>query len=343
MNYGRLTEHIYERSVTKTIKNSSVRNSKFYDGAGLGADCAIMPYTGNEALVSGQASAFGRDDNVAVRALIAAANNVTAKSEVLDAYAVLNLTVPAGYREIKVRRIMEQAAFGAEMLCTPVLSADVSVLPYVSEPIVKCMVSGRLGKYKRRFAEADEDIVMTKWLGLEGTAVIAGKSFDALSSRYPDDIVSEAHSFTKYLSTAPEAATAVKSDAGSMCVVREGGIFGALWSLAADNGVGLVADLKSIPVRQETIEVCEFFDLNPYELLAGGSLLITTKNGNELVERLQEQNIPAAVIGKICEGNDRIIRHGEETRFLEPAKGDEIFRYFEIIGGKNERENFNNT
>ncbi len=120
----------------------------------------------------------------------------------------------------------------------------------------------------------------------------------------------------------------MKSGADYLLALREGGIFGGLWQLAAENGVGLVADLKRIPVRQETIEVCEYFDLNPYELLAGGSMLIVTANGEGLVHTLEKADVPAAVIGRITQGNDRVIRHGEESRFLEPANGDEIFQYY---------------
>ena len=88
-------------------------------------------------------------------------------------------------------------------------------------------------------------------------------------------------------------------------------------------------DLRRIPVRQETIEVCEFFDLNPYELLAGGSALITSPNGGELVRAFEEAGIPAAVIGHTTQGNDRVICHDGESRYLEPANGDEIYQYFQ--------------
>ncbi len=335
MNYGRLTEHIYKRSVDKVVRDVSQNNMSFYDGAALGADCAILP----SGLLSARASASGRDDSVAARALFAASNNAWAASrgEVNDTYAVLNVKVPGRWREIKVRRIMEQAAHGAERLGIPIMCADVSVLPCVSEPIAECVVSGRANQGSMCKVTAGDDIVMTKWIGLEGTSLIAGGSFDALRERYPADMITEAEEFLRHFSVAAEAmaaveaATAVKSGACYMKAAREGGIFGALWELASDNGVGLVADLKDIPVRQETIEICEFFDLNPYELLAGGSLLIVTTRGADLAKRLNEMGINAAVIGKICEGNDRIVRNGEETRFLEPAKGDEIFRYYEIV------------
>ena len=53
--------------------------------------------------------------------------------------------------------------------------------------------------------------------------------------------------------------------------VTEGGVFGALWEMAEASGVGLEIDLKKIPIRQETIEICEFFNLNPYQLISSGS------------------------------------------------------------------------
>ena len=79
-------------------------------------------------------------------------------------------------------------------------------------------------------------------------------------------------------------------------------------------------------MKQETIEICEFFDLNPYEFLSGGSLLLAVKDGEELVRELGAQGIYAAVIGQSAQGNDRIIMNGEETRYLEPAKPDEILK-----------------
>lgn len=58
--------------------------------------------------------------------------------------------------------------------------------------------------------------------------------------------------------------------------LSQGGIFTALWEMAERAGVGLEVDLKRIPVKQETIELCEYFDINPYNLYSAGALLIGT-------------------------------------------------------------------
>jgi hydrogenase maturation factor len=330
MNCGRLTESIYERSINKVVKTNSTKNRKFYDGAGLGADCAILTET-----VSGQAVSIGNDKNVTVRSYMASLSSIIASYGISGKYASLTLLVPLKLREIKVRSMIEAVTLKAEEMEVPILGCNVQVLPNINETTAVCTVIGSDEKQFNSKANPNEDIVMTKWIGIEGTAIIADKSRNELCERYPVDIVDEAVSFYSHLSIAPEAAGAIKSGASYMKAVREGGIFGGLWQLASDNGVGLVADLKSIPVRQETIELCEFFDLNPYELIAGGSLLITTSNGGELVNCLNGLGILATVIGKTMPGNDRIIRHDDELRFLEPAKGDEIYRYYNILAERN--------
>ena len=338
MKCGKLTESVYERSVIKGMKAN---------GAGLGADCAVLAGNGDCAgILSGQAAAFGMDVRTAARSYLAATNHVVAccanraASGLFDACANMTLMVPEKLREIKLRAMIETAAVQAEETGIPILGCNVQVLPMVTEAVAVCVISAGMENRSesnlvpvKKQSLSDRELVMTKWLGLEGTAVIAAGSREKLCGRYPSDLVDTAADFYKYLSVAPEAATAVKSGADYLLALREGGVFGGLWQLAAENGVGLIADLKRIPVIQETIEVCEYFDLNPYELMAGGSLLILTENGGELVRALETAGVPAAVIGRTTQGNDRIIRHGEESRFLEPANGDEIFRYRAKVSG----------
>ncbi len=45
--------------------------------------------------------------------------------------------------------------------------------------------------------------------------------------------------------------------------VSEGGIFSALWRMAETLDTGLAVDIKKIPIRQETIEILELYDINP--------------------------------------------------------------------------------
>ena len=137
---------------------------------------------------------------------------------------------------------------------------------------------------------------MTKWAGLEGSAIIAAEKRDVLEQTLPAHLIDTAESFLKHISVVLEAKIAMQHGVHAMHDVTEGGIFGALWEMGAASGVGIVADLDKIPIRQETIELCEVFDINPYLLISSGCMLIGCENGNLLVERLQEAGIPAAVM-----------------------------------------------
>lgn len=169
-------------------------------------------------------------------------------------------------------------------------------------------------------AAVDQDVVVSKWIGLEGTARLARENYERLRQRFPARMIEEAASFDRYLSVIPEAATAMKSGVCGMQVVSRGGILAGLWEMAEEAGVGLEADLRKIPVRQETIEICEVFGENPYELSSGGCLIMTAENGNALVEALLQEGIPAVLIGRTTRGNDRVLYNEGRKQFLNKPR-----------------------
>lgn len=341
MNYGKVSESVYNRTVYKTIHTIGYFDKETANSAVPGADCAVFsPFHGKETLVSAGGQSWGRDTAAAARAAHHALNHLAAMGVFCNApddkeekkaiaYLSLNITIPTELREAKLRAMLEKVTQEMAKLRVSVLTAETHVIPGITTVIVTAQAyayaeGGQL--LPMRGAQPGQDIVMTKWLGLEGTSVIADRKRRELQTRYPSRLLDEAAEFERYLSVLPEAAIAAKSGVSAMQAVREGGVFGALWELAQESGVGLVTDLKKIPVKQETIEVCEFFDVNPYKLLSGGSLLLTVPNGASLVMQLEQQGIPAAVIGRTTQGNDRILMNEEEKRFLEPAREDELYK-----------------
>lgn len=178
---------------------------------------------------------------------------------------------------------------------------------------------------KSEGAGPGKDVVMTYWIALEGTVKIAQEKRQELLERFSPSFLDVALGFDQYLSI-PEAATAGKSDVTASHEVTQGGVFKALWDFAEENGVGLEIDLKAIPVKQETIEICNYYDISPYELLSGGSTLYAVNSGYDWVWKMNRMGIPACVIGKTTDGNDRVVINGEEKRFLSPRVKDEILK-----------------
>lgn len=325
MRLGKLSDSILKRTVLKQIKN---KRSEVLCGAGIGEDCAIFACEGGN-LASCVASYAVADRQDMIRAIYKATNNLaTAGAEPLA--VLLSILLPEKASEEKLKKLMDGAAQAARELNIQIAGGHTTVSGAVSEKLVTVTAYGKVAAGAHRTtkgAKPGQDIVISKWIGLEGTAVLARRKKEELLTRYPEYLVEEAVAFDKYLSIIPEAATAMKSGVCVMHDASEGGILATLWELAESSGVGLSIDLKKLPIRQETVEVCEFCDVNPYELLSGGCLVMTADDGNQLVLALQQQGIPAVVAGKITDSNDRLIFNGEEKRFLDKPAADEIYRY----------------
>lgn len=170
------------------------------------------------------------------------------------------------------------------------------------------------------------DLVMTGFAGSEGAAVIAKENEGQLKNRFMESFVKKAQELYDEPSMAQAAKDLYEGGAAYVHDLREGGIFAGLWEMASAGNIGLDIHLKDIPIKQHTIEVCEFFNLNPYMLYSGGCLIAAVKSGSDATAMMAERGIPCTVIGHTTDGHDRIVRYDDETRFLEPPKPDEYFK-----------------
>jgi len=96
----------------------------------------------------------------------------------------------------------------------------------------------------------------------------------------------------------------------------DGGVLAALWLFAETCGLGMEIDLRLIPIRQETVEISEILQVNPYQMYAGGCVLAGTEDPFGLIRALEEAGIAAAQIGEIFPGSVRRIHNGETLGYL---------------------------
>ncbi|MDE6851778.1 MAG: AIR synthase family protein [Lachnospiraceae bacterium] len=325
MKIGKVPENVLKRAVFKQVRH---RRPEVILHAGVGEDCAAAVLAPDEAFVFSTDPITGADQGMGTYAVHITANDL-ASAGAEPVGILTSILLPPGTREIKLRRIMEEIEAACRELQIEVMGGHTEITDVVNKPVIT--VTG-VGKVKRTEIVSTaglrpgDELVMTKWAGLEGTAILAAEHREDLVQKLPEELVDTAAGFIRYLSVVPDAAVAVRTGVTAMHDVTEGGIFGALWEMGEASGVGIITDIQKIPIRQETIEICEFYGINPYQLISSGSMLMGCPQGNLLVERLQEAGIPAAVIGRAVEGNDRVVMHGDEKRFLEPAGSDEIYQ-----------------
>ena len=177
-------------------------------------------------------------------------------------------------------------------------------------------------------------ILMTSFAGLEGSAILGFEKEKELSRQFSASLVQTAKEAADHLSvrSAAEILWRLSGESGfskngiRMVNLSEGGFYAGLWKLAEKTHCGVDVDLKKVPILQETIEIANFFDIDPYWMESAGSLLAAIPAGKaeEVLTRLAESSIPAAVIGTLNDSNQKIIRNGDEMRFLDRPQADSL-------------------
>ena len=329
MKIGRVSENAYKRSILQQLKT---KREEVVIGAGPGEDCAIFSFDGGN----------GRDksDNgVMVSCVLEGAgpvsflvtdciNHLAARGAQAVAIS-LQVLLPLNCEEETLKHIVAEAEKTCNTMSIQIAQASGRVTAAVNYPFMTVASYGRAAEgadyHTVRAAKPGQDIVVSRWIGMRGTAILAHEYRASILERYPRWICDEAAAFERYLSTAKEAEVAIKSGVCTILPVAEGGIWASLWELAEGAGVGLNIDLKKLPIRQETVEICNYLNVNPYELWSGGCLLMTAGDGQVLADALTKEGVPAVVVGRITDGNDRLIWNDDEVRYLDRPHADSLY------------------
>ena len=348
MKTGKISESVWKRSVLlyTDVKANEILSRPFC----LGNDCTKISAPGMVSTAYSVDTLFLKGDTIRQNGICRTVNNLAAagmKTEVVLA----DILLPADAEEEQLKKLVQQLTQCTEPYEAAIAAGNVLVTEDVVRPVVTLTGIGtpmfpadkqqkvqqeqnvmqpadkQKQKVQQQKVRPGMDIVLSKWIGLEGSVLLLEEAFVQLQARFAAPFLEEAKGFVRYLSVVEEAAAAMKSGAGAMHNVSEGGIFGALWEMAEASGVGLEIDLRKIPLRQHTVEICEALGLNPYGLISGGCLLMAAENGAALAADLKKQNIAATVIGRATRGKARILYNDGETRYLERPQQDEWYRF----------------
>lgn len=183
----------------------------------------------------------------------------------------------------------------------------------------------RIERAGNGYIKPGQDLVVAGYPGLKGTMLLAAEKQEELGQWFTAAYLEAVRQLpVPVLEPDPEW---LKKVGATECeAIEEGGIFTALWNLSGGYEQGISFTLRNIPLRQETVEICERFQLNPYRLLSGDCLLLAADNGGKMVYDLSRQGISAAVIGYVNNSIKREILHAEGLGYLERPQQDELWK-----------------
>jgi hydrogenase maturation factor len=313
---------------SKELKRYILSNLKLYDdrmifGPQVGGDSAVLRF-GSRALVLTVDPILGATQNLGELAINVCLNDLACLGAQPRALLIV-LLLPQGFTARGLQSLVRELAHAAQAQGVAIVGGHTEVVLGLSRsPIVIAAGVGEAEPERVVLprAQPGDKVVLTKSAGLEGAAILAAE-FAELERSLARSVLRRAKRFIRFLSVRAEAEIGVRLGATAMHDPTDRGVMGGLEELAQASGVGLRIQEDQIPVASETKEICDYFKINPLELISSGSLLLTCRaqDLNQLLNGLRGRKIPAAVIGEIRgkeEGCRSFRSDGSETLLRAP-------------------------
>lgn len=176
-------------------------------------------------------------------------------------------------------------------------------------------------------------ILLTKSVGLEGTALLATEKEDTLRSVLGEERLREARKllYRPGISIVADAQTALHgAGVHALHDPTEGGVATGVWELAEASGHGADVDLSALPMLPETRAICDHFGIDPLGLLSSGALLmaVAPEAVDAVTSRLHADRIVVSTIGRITGRGNGCRLVGSDGRYTPMPRfvSDEVTR-----------------
>lgn len=298
--------------------------------AGMGEDTAVVDL-GGELLVISSDPITGASKNAGYLAVHVACNDiVTTGAEPVGIQLVLFL--PEGIEEQEIENLMAEINETAASINVEVLGGHTEILSAVNKVIISVTAVGKVAKdlyLPSSNAQAGDDLVLTKGLGIEGTFILANDYENLLLEKgVSKETIFAAKKYKNKISILEEGLLAAKMGAHAMHDVTEGGLYGALDELSMASGLGFELNIENLPISKESKEITDALLIDPAGLISSGSMLIAIPDSKELLNELEKLGIKAAKIGAIIEKGKYFLSKDKKEKFRW-SKKDELWRLME--------------
>lgn len=324
LNIGKIPNDMLE-SILKTF--SSPARKEVLSRPAIGEDCAILDFDGKLCVATTDPITAAEEDLGALAVHIAC--NDLASSGAEPVGLMVTILAPPSIEFEMLSGIMDQIKIEASSINADIIGGHTEVTDAVNRVIVSITALGKAEKGKvvtTSGARPDDSIILTKYAGTEGTAILANMYEKLLQEKIGIEGVQKAKKLIGSISVLKEGLISAGFGASSMHDVTEGGVLGAVWELCNASKYGARIYKDKIPIMDETKQICAYLGIDPLKLISSGCMLIACNRGKELVELLTKNGVQADIIGEMTEEFECIMMDGNKVLKVEQPESDELYK-----------------
>jgi hydrogenase expression/formation protein HypE len=289
---------------------------KVIRGAEFGEDVALTR-VGGDILASHMDPIVGAMKGISRLAVHVACNDIAA-SGVPPRWILLLVMLPGPEDAWRLEAIMKDASQAAEEVGASIIGGHTGYSSGITRPLVAATAMGIAGGRHvlgTAGAKPGDHVLVTKGVGLEGTAILAC-------------------TLAEKVSVLPEALLLADYGASAMHDVTRGGLVEALLEIAFRSGVGMDVEVDRIPVPVEVLRFAQAFDFDPLRMISSGTLAATVPEAHvkAAMQAVEGVDVRIQDVGRVIEGGGVQLRYEDEVRvFYDPTpEEDELARMWQI-------------
>ena len=323
--------------LARLLKEAPVYDPRLMVGPGIGLDCAVVAL-GETCLVFKSDPITFATDEIGWYAVQVNANDI-ATTGATPRWFLATILLPEGkVTSEDVENISKQIYEACRSLEISVIGGHTEITYGLERPIIAGTMIGEVPRQDLitpQGASPGDQILLTKGVPIEGTAILAREFSRQLAEKFTNEELQQARAYLydPGISVVRDARLAVQAGkVSAMHDPTEGGLAGALWELAEACGHRLVIDPMAIHIPPIAKKICGYFDVNPHETIASGALLLTAPadEAARICRSLRDEGVNCSVIGQVEMGSPQVLQSTADGRvsLIRPER-DEIARIFE--------------
>jgi hydrogenase maturation factor len=320
------------------LQQIAARDPSVLLGPGVGRDCAVINLSGDQLLVAKSDPITFATDEIGWYAVQVNANDL-ATTGATPRWFLATVLLPQSIESEEIDRIFEQMRSACADIGASIVGGHTEVTYDLTRPIVLGTLLGTVTRDRLITpdgAQPGDAIILTKRLAVEATSIMAREKAQELSLAFEEAFLQRCRGFLHEPGIAVWRDAQVATQAGHIHAMHdptEGGVATALHEMATAAQVDLRINVAAVPIYPETQALCDHFGLDPWGVIASGSLLLTVgaAEADRVVAALRGDQIEATVIGRVIDRSDRPIVLAEIDDRSEPLRSfarDEIARLF---------------
>jgi hydrogenase expression/formation protein HypE len=305
-------------------------------GAAFGEDVALTR-VGNDVLVSHLDPIVGAIGNIGWLAVHVACNDIAA-SGVRPRWILVLVLIPDPDDHELLGQIMSDIRRAAREISVSIIGGHTGYSSNLTRPLVAvtalATAAGRT-PVQTTGARPGDSVLITKGVGLEGTAILANDFEDiALQVGLSHEEIGKARRLMTDVSVVEEAMILADHAVTAMHDVTRGGLLETLLEIAHLSGVGVEIDADRLPVPSIVRRFADAFAFDPMQMISSGTLAVTIppEHVPSATKALMQMKVNCAECGHVIQGTGVHLRRGAETRHYHDlqCEQDELARLWTL-------------